>query len=210
MINPEEIWTCDRCKHPKSQNIQCHLCPLRGGALKKAYLVPSKKASKRADNGSAVTNGDDLHAAEEGLEKSDAEVLRLIRKEQLEEAARVKADAIEVQLAYFDKAVRDSDKEFKHNKKEAKKNNTGPPEPFVFNDVKIPETLKPEPHTITSTNGKKSGKIDAVWVHSTCALLVPSAKFLDIDRKGPIAVLDNRAHRKSEFVSNSILGYQCE
>lgn len=58
-----------------------------------------------------------------------------------------------------------------------------------------PPQLEPEPKILKNSKGKLC-KVESVWAHVTCALVVPEAKFADHIKKGPIAII-NPKHRRA-------------
>lgn len=161
---------CDRCKDEKNcHRIDCYLCPLRGGPLKKAYVIPRVKPPKKSKDGSSTSK-------EQSEADSTPSVIDMIR--QAEETAA------ESQPLNTENNVKRMGKKKKYsNGFDALSEEFAP--------------LPPEDQEFANRKTSERSKVSAVWVHITCALAIPEVKFGDLYTKCPIAIPQEKPSRKA-------------
>ncbi|KAI1289158.1 putative lysine-specific demethylase 4B [Halotydeus destructor] len=157
----EGNWKCDRCRQTTYHNIECYLCPMRGGPLKKAYLLPCAKNKKvKSDE---LLKSTDLRdrLMKEGKDKkwTDTQLDKenIVQNEDLDD----NKDFNEAKLFDFLISTPHED---------------------------LADGPKPVDEIIVAAN--KKVKVKTVWVHVTCALCIPKVKFGDFVKKSPIVIPD--------------------
>lgn len=163
LVDLEKPWYCDRCLDPKYQNVECYLCPLRGGAFKKAYVLPYQKVLKSDENGDSVATE----------EERNQMILEAIRQKQEE-------------LKRYEDELLINGKENTQKQNNTIANSSG--ESSVKEEVAASFPIPPQEKTFHDANSKSKSKVGAVWAHVTCALVVPEVKFGDHLTKNPIAI----------------------